>query len=187
VFVTALMITTYVPWLSLAFLPDQLALQEQLSHPPPVTEVVEDHGTTEPTPGQACDDVPAEGEEMDAYMARCPDGSDTVVPGAAGAAQPCDDVPAEGEDMDVYMERCPDGADTVVAPPSGARVRPCGDLPDEDENMDVYMERCPEGSDTVMPSDTPAPAAAARPCGDVPDQGESMDDYMLRCPDPVEE
>jgi hypothetical protein len=184
VFVTALMITTYVPWLSLAFLPDQLALQERLNNPPPVTDVVEDHGTTQPA--QACDDVPAEGEEMDAYMARCPEGSDTVVPGAGAAAQPCDDVPAEGEDMDAYMTRCPEGSDTVVAPP-GAALRPCGDLPEDDENMDAYMERCPEGSDTVMTPPPAAPAADTRPCGDVPEAGESMDDYLVRCPDPIEE
>ncbi len=184
VFFAALMITTYVPWLSLAFLPDQLELQDRLAHPPPETTVEDTSGsgTTggSTTGARACGDVPDEGESMDAYMERCPEGSETVVPGAGGGV-PCGDVPDEGESMDAYMERCPEGADTVVAPPSGARVRPCGDLPEEDESMGDYMERCPEGADTVLPSDTGAGAAPARPCGDFPDEGESMDAYMARC------
>ncbi|MFO0682680.1 MAG: TRAP transporter large permease subunit [Sandaracinus sp.] len=177
VFFTALMITTYVPWLSTGLLPESA----QTHAPPPI----EEPETTHEEPGvaaggaRACGDVPDEGESMDAYMERCPEGSDTVVPGAAARA--CGDVPDEGESMDAYMERCPEGADTVVAPPSGARVRPCGDLPDEDESMSDYMERCPEGADTVLPSDTPTSAAPARPCGDFPDEGESMDAYMARC------
>lgn len=188
VFVTALMITTYVPWLSLAFLPDQLALMEAAQHPEPVEAQPDpSHDVAVPTVVQPCDDVPAEGEDMDAYMARCPDGSETVT-GAGAPAQPCDDVPAEGEDMDAYMTRCPDGSDTVVAPAGGAPARPCGDLPEDGEPMDEYMERCPEGSDTVVaPTAAPAPSAPARPCGDLPDDGESMDEYMARCPDDTAE
>ncbi len=188
VFVAALMITTYVPWLSTAFLPESAQTHAQ---PPPIpmddgTGGGGGHDVVTPGTVQPCDDVPAEGEEMDAYMARCPDGAETVT-GAAAAAQPCDDVPAEGEEMDAYMARCPDGSDTVVAPPAGggAPARPCGDLPEDGEDMGAYMERCPDGVDTVV-APAPAPAAAARPCGDLPDEGESMDDYLARCPDPEE-
>jgi hypothetical protein len=181
VFVASLMITTYVPYLSLAFLPEQLAIADRLAHPPPATDVpTGDHDTVTPTVAARCDDVPAEGEEMDAYMARCPDGADTVV---AGAAQPCDDVPAEGEEMDVYMARCPDGSDTVVAPAGGGAVRPCEDFPDDGEPMNDYMARCPEGSDTVVGAPAPTSAAPAQPCTDFPAEGESMDAYLARCPD----
>lgn len=179
VFVASLMITTYVPYLSLAFLPDQLAIAERLAHPPEPVDDGTGHDAVVPSTAFPCDDVPADGEEMDVYMARCPDGADTVT----GAAQPCDDVPAEGEDMGVYMERCPDGADTVVAPAGGgAAARPCTDFPDDGEPMDDYMTRCPDGSDTVVGA-APASTAPTRPCTDFPADGESMADYTARCPD----
>ena len=177
VFFTALMITTYVPWLSEVFLPESALAQTGIGVTA-VPVVEDDGGGPTATPARACGDVPEEGEDMGAYMERCPDGADTAVP---GAARPCGDVPDEGEDMDTYMTRCPDGSDTVVAPPAAAGP-PCDDVPSEGESMDAYMTRCPDGSDTVVGAPAPA-AAAARPCGDVPDQGESMDDYLARCPD----
>jgi tripartite ATP-independent transporter DctM subunit len=145
VFVAALMITTYVPWLSLAFLPDQLALAET-SHgiAPPPSDVVAPALDARP-----CGDFPDEGESMTEFEARCmgddPDGEGV---GDGTSARPCGDFPDEGESMADYEARCmgddPDGEmeGDEVAPPS-APARPCGDVPDPGESMADYEARCP--------------------------------------------
>jgi C4-dicarboxylate transporter DctM subunit len=111
VFVTALMITTYVPWLSLAFLPDQLALQDAAEAAAREAAL---HPETEATPppdttGTGSDtgdcEFPRDGESMDDFFVRCPDDG--------AAAPPADDsadceLPRPGEAMDDFLIRCPD-------------------------------------------------------------------------------
>jgi C4-dicarboxylate transporter DctM subunit len=157
VFVTALMITTYVPWLSLAFLPDQLALQaaaeeaarEAALHPEVAPTPHEDDGGGAET-GTGADtadcEVPREGESFDEFEARCEGGG-----GGGGGAAPdtadCE-IPREGETFDAFEARCLGGEPEAT----GAEAPPA-----------------------------PAPAADTADC-EVPRAGESFDDFSVRCP-----
>lgn len=127
VFVAALAITTYVPWLSLAFLPDQLALANAQPEPvveetTPTPDVAPDTTDTPPPSGDC--DVPREGESFEDFDARCnaapageaptegaaaPEGTaaPAAVDGIPPPVPPGCEVPREGESFEAFEARCP--------------------------------------------------------------------------------
>jgi C4-dicarboxylate transporter DctM subunit len=151
VFATALMITTYVPSLSLAFLPGQAAVtghHQTIPIPDDADDVGDDvdEGGEAGGGGDTADcDVPREGESFEDFEARCEGGG-----GGGGGAAPSQadcEVPREGESFDDFEARCSMGAGAEAAP-------------------------------TEAPAAPPAPSQAD--C-EVPRSGESFADFEARC------
>jgi hypothetical protein len=108
IFVAALLITTYVPQLSLAFIPGARATTHRVRHE---HEHRENGAPTTPQGGSDCE-VPREGETFEDFDRRC-SGADTGG-GAEPSQQDCE-VPREGESFEDFQSRCaeqPQGSDT---------------------------------------------------------------------------
>lgn len=142
VFVTALMITTYVPQLSLMLLPESAtAITAPHSEEASPTEPTEPVGGSD----QEDCDVPREGEDFDAFEARCS--------GGGGVQADCD-IPRENESFDEFEARCSGGGGAAPA----ANRADC-DLPRENESFEDFEARCGEG-DTGAEAETETEAEA---------------------------
>ena len=143
VFVVALMITTYVPWLSLAFLPDQLELMRAADHPeatPDPTPQPDGTGAPVPAPDTGDCDLPRDGESFEDFEARCEGGG-----GGAAAPDTADcDLPRDGETFEAFEARCLGGDPSgEAAPPAPPAVPADCDLPRTDETFEQFQARCP--------------------------------------------
>ena len=155
VFATALMITTYVPSLTLGLIPDYtpLAMAEP-SHE---------------------GDAPGAGADSPSEPAAAPDGEG----GAEGGAD-CD-VPRDGETFDQFEARCSGGGAQgggAAAPSSDC------DVPRDNESFEQFEQRCPPGGAApaeAAPAAGPAPSAPAADC-DVPRADETFAQFEARCP-----
>jgi hypothetical protein len=161
VFVTALLVTTYVPALTLSFIPGYTP--HVAEHAAPIDETAPEPGTDPSTdtgdeaPAGDCD-VPGEGEDFAAFEARCSGaeaGGEATPPSNANC-----DVPGDNESFEDFEARCngeeaaPTEAPTE-APVEGAAVEggipdeaapdtrgPGCDVPRADESFDQFEARC---------------------------------------------
>jgi TRAP-type C4-dicarboxylate transport system permease large subunit len=161
VFVTALLVTTYVPALTLSFIPGYTP--HVAEHAAPIDETTPEPGTDPSTdtgdeaPAGDCD-VPGEGEDFAAFEARCSGaeaGGEATPPSNANC-----DVPGDNESFEDFEARCNGGeaAPTEApteAPVEGAAVEggipdeaapdtrgPGCDVPRADESFDQFEARC---------------------------------------------
>jgi tripartite ATP-independent transporter DctM subunit len=164
VFVAALLITTYVPAISLALIPDY----EPVTHhaPTPADEgsggepVVDDGGGSGDEGGEgggADCDVPRDGETFEQFEARCSGGGG----GGGGGGDTADcDVPRDNESFEDFEARCSGGgggeggeagaaeggaeggaAAGGAAGGGGADTADC-DVPRADESFEQFQARC---------------------------------------------
>lgn len=149
VFATALFITTYVPSLSLALLPeDAMATAPETTETAPVEpvggEVGGSGGGDQAAGGGADCDVPREGESFEDFEARCSGGG-------GGADQADCDLPRENESFEEFEARCSaaggeaaggEAAGGEAAPAAPAAPPPDCDLPRENESFEQFEARC---------------------------------------------
>ena len=148
-FVTALLVTTYVPALTLWAIPGYEPHAAGHEVVPEDTDLNADPSTDpgeEQAPAGDCD-VPSEGEDFAAFEARC-SGAEA---GAAPDNADCD-VPRDNESFEDFEARCsapaPQAAGTApaegMAPAEGApNTRGPGcDVPRADESFDQFEARC---------------------------------------------
>ncbi len=119
-FVGALMIVTYVPWLTTFTIPRPTAATAPVVLPGAPT--ANTANPTAPGPDQApgarnCD-TPGEDESFDDFTRRCSGGDDGGGAAPTPAAANCD-TPGESESFDDFTRRC-GGADAGAAPVDGA-------------------------------------------------------------------
>ncbi|UJR86619.1 TRAP transporter large permease subunit [Sandaracinus amylolyticus] len=154
VFATALMITTYVPSLSLALLGEQAdmhpATPEQVEPTDGGGGTTDDGAGEQPAGGGEDCEVPREGESFEEFDARC-SGAAAGGGGAAPAADQADcELPRENESFEEFEARCSAGAaapaegapaEGAAAPAEGATPPDC-DLPRPEESFEAFQARC---------------------------------------------
>ncbi len=178
VFVVALMVITYVPWLTTALIPgyQSLAAQEHAVEAPEGGPGGDEghEGHEGDSGGGAADsgdcDVPHEGETFEEFEARCSGGGG----GGGGAADTADcDVPRENESFDDFEARCSGGGGGEGAARPSVDRADC-DVPRENESFADFEARCTPAEDTPSPPDpSSAPSDTADPPGAAPTEGAS--------------
>ncbi|AKF09933.1 TRAP transporter large permease subunit [Sandaracinus amylolyticus] len=150
VFAAALMITTYVPSLSLAMLGEEAEMHPATPEVAPTTD--DGGGGGEPAGGEApagggedCE-VPREGESFEDFDARC-SGAGAGGEGAPAEQADCD-LPRENESFEEFEARC-NAAEGAAAPAEGEGAAPAEgatppdcDLPRPDESFEAFQARC---------------------------------------------
>lgn len=159
VFAVALLITTYVPQISLALIPDYTPLGAHRGESAGASEEGlgsrDDEGersdaSDAPAGGGDCE-VPREGESFEEFEARCQGGGGAAETTTRAADADCE-VPREGESFEEFERRCETGGaqgpSTDEAPtptPEEATPpaeRPDCDLPRPDETFEQFQTRC---------------------------------------------
>ncbi|GAB4211649.1 MAG: hypothetical protein OHK0013_33590 [Sandaracinaceae bacterium] len=140
VFATALLITTYVPALSLALIPDYTPLTAHAAAPAPDGGGGDAAGSSGETGGETdgggeqedCE-VPRDGETFEQFEARCSGG------GGGGEQADCD-VPREDESFEAFEARCSGGGAGAGTAPTAGQAD-C-DVPRADESFEQFQARC---------------------------------------------